>query len=299
VVQAIAQQDLAAVRRLIELARVEDLGTAGDITTRIAGIARRGRSRIIAREPCIVAGMAIVPEILRAFGEERAALRDGAVTDGAAIVEGGVVLGELEGDTAVMLAAERTLLNFLQRLSGVATLTRRYVDAVAGTAARIYDTRKTLPGWRVLDKYAVRCGGGVNHRTGLHDAILIKDNHLAGVSSERIAPTVFEMLNQAAGLQPPPAFIEVEVDAPEQFAALLDVVGIDVILLDNFSTRQLREAVTLRDGRGLRGRLALEASGGVNLQRVREIAATGVERVSVGALTHSAPAVDIALEFDA
>jgi nicotinate-nucleotide pyrophosphorylase (carboxylating) len=195
-----------------------------------------------------------------------------------------------------MLAAERTLLNFLQHLSGVATLTHRFVTAVAGTHAKIYDTRKTSPGLRTLDKYAVRCGGGHSHRTGLYDAVLIKDNHLAGIPPSRLAHTVSDMLGRIEALPRRPAFVEVECDTTEQFAELLKVVGLDVILLDNFELEGLQEAVKLRDDAGFRGKLELEASGGVTLENVRAVAGTGVERIAVGAITHSAPAFDLSLE---
>ena len=195
-----------------------------------------------------------------------------------------------------ILSAERVLLNFLQRLCGIATLTGSFVDAAAGTDAAIYDTRKTAPGWRVLEKYAVRCGGGRNHRRGLFDAVLIKDNHLAGVDPDRLAGTVFEMLNRLSTSDAKPAFVEVEADSPDQVEALLTVVGIDVVLLDNFSVENLREAVATRDRLGLGGKVALEASGGVTLETVTAVAETGVDRISIGALTHSPRAIDLSLE---
>ena len=172
----------------------------------------------------------------------------------------------------------------------------RFVKAVAGTDAGIYDTRKTLPGFRELDKYAVRCGGGHNHRAGLYDAVLIKDNHLAGIPSSRLAHAVMMMLSGVSRLPATPAFIEVECDNLEQFAELLKVVGIDGILLDNFSPADMRTAVEMRDRAGLRGKVQLEASGGVSLATVTDIARTGVERIAVGAITHSAPALDLGLD---
>jgi nicotinate-nucleotide pyrophosphorylase (carboxylating) len=203
----------------------------------------------------------------------------------------------LVGPIEEVLAVERTLLNFLQRLSGIATLTRAYVEAVARTRATVYDTRKTVPGWRDLDKYAVRCGGGRNHRLGLHDALLVKDNHLSGVTTDRLAFTLFEMLNRAASLSPPPAFVEVEVDGLDQLTEVLKVVGVDVVLLDNFTMDALSAAVRMRDAAGLAGKVELEASGGITLGNVRAVAETGVERISIGALTHSAPAYDLSLEI--
>jgi len=283
------------LQRLIELAREEDLEARGDITSQVADLTGPAAARIVARRPCVVAGMAVAPEILRAY-DTRLLLRGKRAQDGQRFEQPGDALGELHGPLGTLLACERTLLNFLQRMSGVATLTRRFVDAVAGTGAKIYDTRKTVPGWRDLDKYAVRCGGGYNHRLGLHDAILIKDNHLAGIPAERLAAAVFGMLNRAAELSPPPSFVEVEVDTPQQLEELLKVVGIDVILLDNFTPPQMAQAVARRDELGLRGKVELEASGGIDLAAARAIAETGIERLAIGALTHSAPAVDIALE---
>ncbi len=209
----------------------------------------------------------------------------------------GTRIATLTGSLKLLLGIERTLLNFLERLCGVATLTRAYVDAVAGTEAKILDTRKTLPGWRVLDKYAVRCGGGHNHRMGLHDAILVKDNHLAGIPLCDLAATAAEMARRKDRLIIEPDFVEFEVDTLEQYDALLTVAGIDVILLDNLAPEQLREAVRRRDAAGLRGKLALEASGGINLQTVAAVAATGVDRISVGAITHSAPALDLGMDI--
>ncbi|MFH0979975.1 MAG: carboxylating nicotinate-nucleotide diphosphorylase [Planctomycetota bacterium] len=206
-----------------------------------------------------------------------------------------VRLAILIGPNRSVLATERVLLNFLQRLCGVATLTRRYVDAVVGTTAKIYDTRKTTPGWRLLEKYAVRCGGGHNHRMGLYDAVLLKDNHLAGIPVERLSYAVFDMLNRAADLSPVPKFVEVEADSLEQLEELFKVVGIHIILLDNFGLDDLRRAVARRDALGLKGRVELEASGGITLANAAEVARTGVDRISVGALTHSATAVDLSL----
>ncbi len=192
-----------------------------------------------------------------------------------------------------ILAFERTALNFLQHLSGVATLTARFVDAVAGTKATILDTRKTLPGWRLLEKYAVRCGGGRNHRIGLYDAILIKDNHLAHFvhRGDPIAAAVSAARSQAS----PGTTVEVEVDSLDQLDKALRCRP-DIILVDNFDLDRLREAVRRRDA--VPPRIPLEASGGINLETVRAIAETGVDRISVGALTHSAPALDIGLDFN-
>jgi nicotinate-nucleotide pyrophosphorylase (carboxylating) len=193
-----------------------------------------------------------------------------------------------------LLAMERTALNFLQRLSGVATMTARFVDEVAGTRALILDTRKTTPGWRALEKYAVRCGGGTNHRIGLHDAVLIKDNHLAWLA-EGGDPIGRAVGLARAGAPEGTKFIEVEVDTLEQLDRALEV-GPDIILVDNLGPEKLAEAVRRRDAKA--PGVLLEASGGVNLSTVGAIARSGVDRISVGALTHSAPALDIGLDFD-
>jgi nicotinate-nucleotide pyrophosphorylase (carboxylating) len=211
----------------------------------------------------------------------------------------GATVASVCGPRHAVLQMERTLLNFLGRMSGVATLTRRFVDTAraANPSVAILDTRKTLPGWRELDRYAVRCGGGVNHRQGLYDAVLIKDNHLAGTPLDQLAETVSRMAESARALQPAPRFVEVEVDGLEQLSEALRASGVDFILLDNFTTADLRAAVRMRGARGRRGQVGLEASGGVTLATVADIAATGVERISVGALTHSAVSLDLGLDL--
>jgi len=219
-----------------------------------------------------------------------------SIEDGSSIKDVPIELATLRGPVGIILSAERVLLNFLQRLCGVATLTRKYVNVVASTEATIFDTRKTTPGWRRMEKYAVRCGGGKNHRMGLYDAVLIKDNHLADIEENRTAPAVFELLNQLASSDTKPDFVEVEADTLTQVSELYKVIGVDVILLDNFSLDELRQAVQMRDELGLTGKIALEASGGITLDTVLSVAQTGVDRISVGALTHSAPSVDLSLE---
>ncbi|GMV97814.1 MAG: carboxylating nicotinate-nucleotide diphosphorylase [Phycisphaerae bacterium] len=287
--------DRVQLRRLWEQALAED-GADHDVTALCAVNERAaGSGAVVARQAGVFAGRAVLDLLKEACASRLTTAPQ--VDDGAAL-KPGTVIARVAGPLRDLLSIERTLLNFLQRLCGVATLTRAYVEAVAGTGAKILDTRKTVPGWRQLDKYAVRCGGGTNHRAGLHDAILVKDNHLAGVEPHRLAEKAAEVLARAAGLDPPPAFVEFEADSLEQFEALLKVTGIDVILLDNFTPAQMRQAVALRDALGLKGRLRLEASGGVNLDTVRAIAESGVDYISVGALTHSAPAVDIALDLD-
>lgn len=288
------KQDPQHVLSLWRLALAED-GFPEDVTSLVAiPTTSRGRAEIVARKPGVFAGEALFDTIsLDENLDLQWALR---VADGDRL-KAGTVIAELRGLTRTLLGVERTLLNFLQRLCGVATLTRRFVEAVAGTGAEIYDTRKTIPGWRVLDKYAVRCGGGKNHRQGLHDAVLVKDNHVIEFDSAGLAGGAFEMLNRLAEISAKPDFIEFEVDTPEQLEALFKVVGIDVILLDNFSLEQMREAVSRRNALGLAEKLTLEASGNISLDTVREVASTGVERIAVGALTHSATALDIGMEI--
>lgn len=217
------------------------------------------------------------------------------LTDGSAVRPGDVI-ARVEGPLRSLLIGERTALNFLMHLSGVATQTRQYVDAVAGTKAVILDTRKTLPGWRILEKYAVRCGGGTNHRMGLSDGVLIKDNHLAAwmASTDSESHSIAAAVLQARDRSPKGVSIEVEVDTLEQLRDAL-AGSPDIVLLDNMGPPQLRDAVKLRDQ--LAGSVLLEASGGITLANIREIAECGVDRISVGALTHSAPALDIAFDW--
>ena len=311
------QIDEDRLRRLIALAREEDLGTAGDISTQavsgqLSAVSQDCAARIVAQQDGVICGLAVVPLIFEEMckltesqasacadvqaGSSPPVLHSTDASDSGRVAAG-AILGTICGARSSILSCERVVLNFLQRLSGVATLTRRFVDAAEGSAAKIYDTRKTTPGWRDLEKYAVRCGGGHNHRRGLHDAILVKDNHLAGVPTERLAQRAFEILNHSQEASLKPAFVEFEVDSLEQFEQLLKVVGIDVIMLDNFSPDHLRQAVELRDRQGLSGKLELEASGGITLDTVRTVAESGVERISVGALTHSAVGLDISMEI--
>src|SRR5205814_78771 len=193
--------------------------------------------------------------------------------------------------------AERVILNFLQRMSAVATLTGRFVKRVEGTSAKIYDTRKTLPGFRALDKYAVRSGGGMNHRVGLYDGLLVKDNHLASRPLKELVPYLSRVVAQSRA-EDAHRDIEIEVDTLDQLREVLKVDGLDVILLDNMDCPRMQQAVELRDKSGRKGKTALEASGGVTLDTVRTIALTGVDRIAVGALTHSAPALDIGLDVE-
>jgi nicotinate-nucleotide pyrophosphorylase (carboxylating) len=290
-------------RQIVRLAIREDLEREQDWTTlALVPPDRTGSARIVARSAGVVAGM---PALRIAVEELRAhlSLQDEAI-DGTHVAAG-AILSRVSGSVRDLLTSERILLNLLGRLKGVATLTDRYVQQVAGTAARIYDTRKTTPGWRRLEKYAVRCGGGHNHRAGLYDAVLIKDNHLAqsAAPGRSRAETAAAAVRQArqflrevpgerslAGL-----IVEVEVDDLDQLAGVLPERP-DVVLLDNMSLDQLRVAVAMRNE--FAGGVELEASGGVTLETVRGIAETGVERISVGALTHSAPALDVSMEYD-
>ncbi len=287
-------------RQLVRLAVREDLDRRFDVTT-LALVERdvRGAAVVMARQPGIVCGLRAAELVLDEM--EISALWQPHVADGDA-VSAPQPLATLSGSARDLLTAERLLLNLMGRLSGIATLTRQYVDLVAGSGARIYDTRKTTPGWRRLEKYAVRCGGGCNHRTGLFDAVLIKDNHLA-LAAEHTAATLSpadavrkarqrlaEMLPEDTGKM----IVEVEVDTLAQLDQALTQQP-DIVLLDNMTLAQLLDAVARRDRAGVVTQL--EASGGVNLQTVRAIAQTGVERISVGALTHSAISLDVALDW--
>lgn len=264
---------------------LEEDEAASDITS-IATIVsdRRARCAIIAREAGVIAGIPLAREAFRQR-DPRASVR-AAVRDGQRVRASTPVIF-VTGHARGLLSAERVALNFLQRLSGVASLTARYVEAVKGTGAKILDTRKTTPGWRRLEKYAVRAGGGLNHRMDLSAAVLIKDNHLAALGGD-----VEMAVRRARDTAPPDTRVEVECDNLDQVRAAL-VAAADVIMLDNMSNAQLSEAVAL-----IGGRAVTEASGGVTLERVRSIAETGVDWISVGALTHSAKALDLALDFE-
>jgi len=263
---------------------LEEDGAANDLTS-IATIVsdRRSRCVIVAREAGVIAGVPLARETFRqrdARASVRAAVRDGQK------VNGGTPVIFVTGHARGLLSAERVALNFMQRLSGVASLTRKYVDAVKGTGVKILDTRKTTPGWRRLEKYAVRAGGGMNHRNDLSSAVLIKDNHLAAVDGD-----VELAVRRSRELAPLGTPVEVECDNLDQVRSAL-VAEAEVIMLDNMSDAMMREAVAL-----INGRAVAEASGGVTLDRVRAIAETGVDWISVGALTHSATAMDLALDF--
>lgn len=274
----------ASVLRLVHIALAEDIGT-GDITSEtIIAPERRAEAMVIAKSAGVVCGLSVAGLVFRTVDPETVweALR----TDGDT-VSAQTPIATVYGAARSLLAAERTALNFLQRMSGVATLTRRYVDAVAGTGARILDTRKTIPGWRLLDKYACRIGGAENHRRGLDDMVLIKDNHIAAAGSIEAALAAVRPLWEQGRIR-----IEIEVQSLDQLERALACGGFHRIMFDNFSTEDLRRAVAR-----VAHQYETEASGGVRLETVRAIAETGVDFISVGALTHSAPALDISMEI--
>jgi nicotinate-nucleotide pyrophosphorylase (carboxylating) len=274
----------ADLRVLVKSALDED-GAFNDLTTLATVVSdRHARGRLVSRSAGVVCG---VPLAIEAF-----CTLDPKVTirvdreDGSRLTPGSSVL-YLSGHARALLSAERVALNFMQRLSGIASLTAKYVEVVAGTKAKILDTRKTMPGWRLLEKYAVRAGGGTNYRLNLSDAVLIKDNHLAAVDGD-----IHVAVRRARDLAPRGTKVEVECDRPEQVETAL-AAGADIIMLDNMTPAVMRECVMMVAGRAI-----VEASGGVKLDTVRAIAETGVDWISVGALTHSAPALDLALDFE-
>ncbi len=268
----------------IDLALAEDIGT-GDLTAKYFVQNRKSRARLFCKEAAVAAGVETAAEVFRRVCKETnvTVVR----SSGEALNPGDTVL-EVDGALPSLLSAERVALNFLQHLSGIASLTRKYVQAVAGTKARILDTRKTVPGLRLLEKAAVVSGGGTNHRMGLYDMVMVKDNHLAaGTSIEELQAAIHRL-----HATHPDVRVELEADRLDQVAAFLTLTGVAVILLDNMKSAEMREAVAM-----VQGRVALEASGGVTLETVAEIARTGVDFISVGALTHSARAVDFSMEL--
>jgi len=289
------EQERRCLSGLIAAALAEDLGQAGDITSMaVISDAATGGARLVARAPGVLAGLPAVEQVAAEFGLEGGWHPQHADGD---LLEQGALIARLAGPMRSLLAFERTALNFLERLCGIATLTAQFVAAVKGTRAAIYDTRKTTPGWRVLEKYAVRCGGGLNHRLGLFDAVLIKDNHLAWLKAALglDAPDPITTAIAAARANTPPGTtIEIEVDSLEQLELALACAP-DIVLVDNLGPEQVSLAVLRRDR--VAPQVQLEASGGVTLATVRKLAQTGVDRISVGALTHSAPALDVAMDF--
>ena len=280
----ISPLDPAIIREAASRALGEDRGPADITTLACVKPEIRAAARIFAKESCVLAGLPVAEQVFRE--QDVALVLTPKVQDGTFLKPGDTVL-EINGSAASILTAERSALNFIQQLSGVATTTRLFVEKVAGTKAQILDTRKTVPGLRALQKYAVRCGGGTNHRFGLYDRFLIKDNHLALIG---IGNTLAQAVKAARALDPE-AVLEVEVDYIEQIPEVVSM-GVDVILLDNMSLDEMRACVAL-----IAGRVATEASGNMTLERVHAVAETGVDFISVGALTHSVQAIDFSLEM--
>ena len=284
---------IAGIEPIIQLAIEEDLGKA-DITSEL--LFREdavSKLNIVSRQEIVVCGMVVAKEILKHYDPRirlKVYVRDGE------IARLGCKIGVIEGPLRSMLSAERVMLNFLQRLSGIATNTSKYVRAIQGTGAKIYDTRKTTPGLRILERYAVRCGGGHNHRMGLYDAVLIKDNHLARLGTD-FYPQLKKIVERARKVKGA-KFIAVEVDrVGDQLNQVLKISGIDIVLLDNMEKRQLKRAVQMRNEMcGRNKKPLLEATGNVTLRNVSQIANCGVDRISIGAITHSATAADIGLD---
>lgn len=274
-----AEQLRVEVQRSVAASLAEDIGT-GDLTARLVPASSAARGRVITREDAVLCGTAWFDATFAALEPDASVIWH--VRDGERI-KPGQLLCEVDASARSLLTAERTALNFVQLLSGTATLTSTFVQAVAGTKAKIVDTRKTLPGLRLAQKYAVRIGGGTNHRIGLYDGILIKENHIIAAGS------IKAVIEQAKSFAPSNVFIEVEVEDLTQLEEALDA-GAKMILLDNMDLSQMREAVALNQGRA-----ELEASGGVNLERVRAIAETGVDRISIGSLTKDVRAIDLSL----
>jgi nicotinate-nucleotide pyrophosphorylase (carboxylating) len=289
------------IRDLIQLAKREDLAN-DDVTSRLLiDESKIGVSTLMQKETGIACGLPIVEMICRAYDERlRVEQIPGFHME---IIEGrfsdarSTPLLRVRGPMRSLLAAERVMLNFLQHMGGVATQTQRFVRRVAGTAAKIYDTRKTIPGMRLLDKYAVRCGGGMNFRIGLFDGLLVKDNHIEGIPLHDLSSFLQQAINRSRA-ENPARSVEVEVDTMDQLREVLKVDGMHVILLDNMDCPTMEAAVVLRNAAGKKGIIDLEASGGVTLDTVRQIALTGVERIAVGALTHSAIALDVGLDVE-
>lgn len=286
----VSSDEIAA---LIERARTEDLGPDRvDVTsTLFVPEHLTGQAHIVARQPGRLAGVTLLPDVMLAYGNTVTATIH--LPDGSPIAPGQSV-ATLTGPLRDILTAERVALNLITHLSGIASLTARFVEQAQGTRAKVYDTRKTIPGLRGLQKYAVVCGGGATHRMGLYDAVLLKDNHLAHVRPDQLGNAVKQAAIRARGTYPGLKFVMIEVDTLDQLKLVL-AAGVDIVLLDNMTNAQLTQAVALRDKTA--PNVELEASGGVTLDTIRAIAQTGVDRISVGALTHSAPALDLGLDI--
>jgi nicotinate-nucleotide pyrophosphorylase (carboxylating) len=270
---------------LIQAAIAEDVGT-GDLTSiYFVAASSTSAAQVVAREPGVVSGIEIAARVFREINpnlDVRPLLQDGD-----SFAKGGVLM-RIAGSTRSILTAERTALNFLQRLCGIATLTRTYVEAVKPHPVQIWDTRKTTPGWRLIEKAAVKAGGGTNHRLGLYDHVMVKDNHLAAHPALEALQAAIEHVRA----DHPMARVQLEADTLDQVRGFLTLRGVDMLLLDNMPPDMLREAVAMN-----KGRLWLEASGGITLATIKEVAATGINAISVGALTHSARALDLGLDF--
>jgi len=275
------------VEQLIDRALAEDLGW-GDVTTEaLVSPDQQGKASIIAKAKGILAGTEVAKQVFLKVDPE---LKVGILIEDGANIKPGDIIAKIEGKAASILKAERVALNFLQHLSGIASETARYVEAVKGLSARVTDTRKTIPGLRALEKHAVRAGGGKNHRMHLGDAILIKDNHLAVLRSQGL--NIKEIVAMARQKASPELKVEIEVKTPQEAVEAAEA-GADIIMLDNTDIDDMRQAVQL-----IKGRAVIEASGGITLDKVRAVAETGVDLISIGALTHSAKALDISLELD-
>lgn len=285
------EQDEA--NKLISMALAEDLSSIGDLTSQtVISAEEQAEVQIVVRKKGVVAGLPIAKEVFSQLDEQVTWKQ--LLEDGDPVIPGSVI-ATVSGPLRSLLTGERTALNFLTLLSGVASATNQYVEAVQGIEVSILDTRKTIPGYRYLQKYAVRAGGGTNHRMGLFDGILIKDNHLAGWQAHTGSP-IAAAIQQARRERPLPVPIEVEVDTLDQLRDALSAKP-DIVLLDNMTNEQQTEAVEIRNF--LAPETLLEASGGITLETIRPIAETGVDRISIGALTHSAPALDIAFDWAA
>ena len=280
-------KDNSILDTLIEIALKEDLGDAGDITSNFfIDNDSLSSGSIIAKENCVIAGPEIAQKVFYRLDPNIEVI---IKLPSGSIANPGDVIISLSGKSCSILSAERIALNFLQRLSGIATITKKYVEAVKGTNAKILDTRKTTPGWRALEKMAVKSGGGLNHRMGLFDMAMLKDNHLANESDPRSLQQKINVFKK----QHPEIRLELEADTLEQVNEFIKMEGVDVILLDNMALTEISEAVSLR-----RGEIKFEASGGINLDTVVQYAEAGVDFISVGALTHSAVSVDLSLELE-
>ena len=289
----IKKLNIKKVLPLIKIAVEEDLGHEDVTSQLICKEDTVAKANIVSREEIVACGMDVAKQVLKCYNEK---LKLKVLVPDGEPAHVGKRIATIEGPLVSMLSAERVLLNFMQRLSGIATTTRKYVWAVHGTKAKIYDTRKTLPGWRILEKYAVRCGGGHNHRLGLYDAVLIKDNHLAqlGPNFHLKLKKIVEEAKNKKGIK----FVAVEVDhVDHQLNYVLKIPGVDIVLLDNMGQWQLNHAVEMRNEMcGKSKKPLLEASGNINLNNVSAIAQCGIDRIAVGAITHSATAVDIGLD---